>query len=121
MTILDEIYCIHSYANGFITIPPISHPKECSGSYGCIFPTPCKGLTMILEPPEPSKKKDGGEDDDEEEEMDVDDAGIMTTTTTLMNKMKFLEPLMKNHGWLLKNLPSLPLFHAVLPQVIVAL
>ena len=71
---------------------------------------------MILEPPEPSRKKDEGEED-EEEEMEVDDAGIMTTTTTLMNKMTFLEPLMKNHGWLLKNLPTLPLFHAVLPQV----
>jgi len=79
-----------------------------------------KGLAMILEPPEPSRKKDEG-DEDEEEEMEVDDAGIMTTTTTLMNKMTFLEPLMKNHGWLLKNLPTLPLFHAVLPQVCKAL
>ena len=74
-----------------------------------------KGLTMILEPPEPSKKINEGED--EEEEMEEDDAGIMTTTTTLMNKLTFLEPLMKNHGWLLKHLPTLPLFHAVLPQV----
>ena len=78
-----------------------------------------KGLTMILEPPEPSKKtNEEGEEEDEEEEMEVDDARIMTTTTTLMNKLTFLEPLMKNHGWLLKHLPTLPLFHAVLPQVL---
>ena len=75
-----------------------------------------KGLTMILEPPERAKKV-GEEGEEEEEEMEVDDAGIMSSTTTLMQKLSFLDPLFKNHGWLLKHLPTLPLFHAVLPQV----
>ena len=79
---------------------------------------------MILEPPEASKKRRGGggeeedeEAEEEEEEMEVDDAGIMNSSTTLMSKLTFLDPLFKNHGWLLKHLPTLPLFHAVLPQV----
>ena len=75
-----------------------------------------KGLTMILEPPEPSKKREA-EEEEEEEEMEVDDAGIMSSSTTLLKKLTFLDPLFKNHGWLLKHLPMLPLFHAILPQV----